>query len=153
MLYENVANERWTDDEYDIRLSKEKEKEKKNSRRCVRCSVHSASRINIYILHLYIHHKATFYMITMNTNDRFNCYCHLFWLLFFIANATIINGFMDNEDMKSASVFFRLSGGFGRNFQAIRCATDQSSYDPSNRLLDIYPEMQGLYHKLTRIRF
>jgi len=91
-------------------------------------------------------------MIAMNMNNRFHCYCYLFWLLYPVVNATIINGFVNNEDTKSASVFFRWSGGFGRNFQAIRCATDQSSEDPSNRLVDVYPEMQCLYQKLKLTR-
>jgi hypothetical protein len=91
-------------------------------------------------------------MIAMNMNNRFHCYCYLFWLLYLVVNATIINGFVNNEDTKSASVFFRWSGGFGRNFQAIRCATDQSSEDPSNRLVDVYPEMQCLYQKLKLTR-
>ncbi len=83
--------------------------------------------------------------MTMNNNDRFNFYCHIFWLLFFVVNATIIKGFVNNEGTQSTPVFFRWSGGFGRNFQEIRCATDQSSEDPSNRLPDVYPEMRGSY--------
>ncbi|CAF1256943.1 unnamed protein product [Adineta steineri] len=78
----------------------------------------------------------------MNSNDRFNCYCYLFWLLFVVVNATTINDFVSNESTKSTLVFFRWSGGFGRNFQEIRCATDQSSEDPSNSLSDVYPEMR-----------
>lgn len=95
-----------------------------------------------------MHYKATFYMIAMNMNDRVNCYCHLFSLLVFLINATFINSYVNNKDIKPTLVFFRWSAGFGRNFQAIRCATDQSSEDPSNRLVDIYPEMKSLYEKL-----
>ncbi|CAF1567131.1 unnamed protein product [Adineta ricciae] len=78
----------------------------------------------------------------MNNSDRSNHCHHLFWLLFFAANATCINGLVNNEDTNSTSVFFRWSGGFGRNFQETRCATDQSSEDPSNNLPDVYPEMR-----------
>lgn len=125
----------------------ERERKRKKSRRFVQCSANSASIIHIYTLHLYTHRKATFYMIAMNINDRFNCYCHLFWSLFFLSNAITINGLVNNENRNSTLVFFRLSGGYGRNFQVIRCATDQSSEDLSDHLVDLYPEMKGLYQK------
>jgi hypothetical protein len=89
-------------------------------------------------------------MIAMIMHDYFNYYCHLFWLLVVVVDAGIINKIIDNKDMKSALVFFQWSAGFERNFQSIRCATDQSSEDPFNRLAEVYPEMQGLYRKLIR---
>jgi hypothetical protein len=128
-----------------IILSCRKRKRTKKSRRFVHCSVHYILHIHNYILRLHIHHKVTCYMITMNNNDRFNCYCQLSWLLLLVVNATIINGFVNDESTKSTAVFFRWSAGFGRNFQEFRCATDQSSADPSNHLVDVYPEMQSSY--------
>jgi hypothetical protein len=89
-------------------------------------------------------------MIAMNMHVYFNYYCHLFWLLVVVIDAGIINKIIDNKDMKSALVFFQWSSGFDRNFQSIRCATDQSSEDPFNHLAEVYPEMQGLYRKLIR---
>ncbi|CAF1361129.1 unnamed protein product [Adineta steineri] len=39
-------------------------------------------------------------------------------------------------------IFFRWSRGFELNGQKIRCATDQSSEDPSGIFLEAYPEMK-----------
>ncbi len=83
-------------------------------------------------------------MVVMNMHNKFNCYYHVFWLFIVVVDANII----DSINANSAPVFFRWSAGFERNFQAIRCATDQSSEDPFNRLVEVYPEMQSLYQKL-----
>lgn len=53
---------------------------------------------------------------------------------------------MNNEDTKL--VFFRWSAGFGQNLETIRCATDQSSEDPSDSLVEIHPDIKGLHQKL-----
>ena len=102
----------------------------------------------IHTLHFYVHRNTSLYMITMLTSDQLNCYCRLIWLILLMISAISVNGSMDHEDENSASVLFQWSAGFGRHFEAIRCATDQASEDPSYSLVDIYPEMQGLYQEL-----
>jgi hypothetical protein len=82
-------------------------------------------------------------MVAMKMHNKFIFYYHVFWLFIVVVDADII----DSINANSAPVFFRWSAGFERNFQAIRCATDQSSEDPFNRLVDVYPEMQSLYQK------
>ncbi len=72
-------------------------------------------------------------------------YAYLFFWLFIIeANAVIINDVVINEDGNVTPVFFRWSQGFELNGQRIRCATDQSSEDPSNLFLEAHPEMKGM---------
>jgi len=73
---------------------------------------------------------------------RFKYTYLFFWLFIIEADAGIINDAMINEDSNVASVFFRWSQGFELNGQQIRCATDQSSEDPSNLFLEAYPEMK-----------
>lgn len=67
-----------------------------------------------------------------------------FWLFIIKVDADIINDAMINEDFNVPPVSFRWSAGFELNAQQIRCATDQSSEDPSNIFLEAYPEMKGM---------
>ena len=82
-------------------------------------------------------------MRTMNKHDGFK-HLYFFWLFASQVNTSIINNIVNEEDSKMAPVLFRWSGGFELNYQQIRCATDQSSEDPSNLLLEVFPEMKGL---------
>ena len=67
----------------------------------------------------------------------------LFWLLVNGVDGGIIEESMVNEDSNVTAVFFRWSRGFELNAAEIRCATDRSTEDPSNRYLRAYPEMKG----------
>jgi hypothetical protein len=76
--------------------------------------------------------------------DRFKYFCLFFWLFVIEIDARIINDVVINEDSKTVPVFFRWSSGFELNGEQLRCATDQSSEDPSNIFLEAYPEMKGI---------
>ena len=80
---------------------------------------------------------------------RFTFSYLLFWLLTSGVDAGVIGVPMGNEDSNVTSVFFRWSEGFELNAGEIRCATDQSTEDPSNRYLRAYPEMKGVYMTVT----
>jgi hypothetical protein len=73
----------------------------------------------------------------------------LFWLFVIEVDTSIINDATINEDSNVVPVFFRWSQGFELNAQKIRCATDQSSEDPSNLFLQAFPEMKGVYIVVT----
>jgi hypothetical protein len=77
-------------------------------------------------------------------NDRSKYFCLFFWLFLIEVDARIINDVVSNEDSKMVPVFFRWLSGFALNGEELRCATDQSSEDPSNIFLEAYPEMKGL---------
>ena len=77
-------------------------------------------------------------------------YVYLFFWLFVIeVDTSIINNIVINEDPNVAPIFFRWSYGFELNGQKIRCATDQSSEDPSNLFPEAYPETKGVYIVVT----
>lgn len=79
----------------------------------------------------------------MNKYDRFTS-LYFFWLFVSQVNTNVLNNIVKEEEWKTTPVFFRWSSGFGLNYQDIRCATDQSSEDPANLLLEVFPEMKGL---------
>jgi hypothetical protein len=67
-----------------------------------------------------------------------------FWLFILEIGAGIIDDAIIIKNTNITPVFFRWSQGFELNAQQIRCATDQSSEDPTNLLLEAYPEMKGM---------
>ena len=80
----------------------------------------------------------------MVNQHRFKYTYLFFWLFVIEIDAGIINDTMINEDSNVAPVFFRWSEGFELNGEEIRCATDQSSEDPSNIFLEAYPGRKGV---------
>jgi hypothetical protein len=73
-------------------------------------------------------------------------YTYLFFWLFIIEIHTgIIDDAIIIKNANMTPIFFRWSQGFELNGQQIRCATDQSSEDPSDRFLEAYPEMKGMW--------
>ena len=82
-------------------------------------------------------------MRTMNKHDGVK-HLYFFWLFASQVNTNLVNSIASKEVSQMAPVFFRWSAGFELNYQKIRCATDQSSEDPSNILLEVFPEMKGL---------
>ena len=71
-------------------------------------------------------------------------YLYLFWLFLNQTNTFVTDSNLKKARSVMAPVFFRWSAGFELNYQQIRCATDQSSEDPTNFMLELYPEMKGL---------
>ena len=69
----------------------------------------------------------------MVNQHRFKYIYLFFWLFIIEVDADIINVATISEDFNIVPlVLFRWSAGFELNAQQSRCATDQSSEDPSN---------------------
>ncbi|CAF1546594.1 unnamed protein product [Adineta ricciae] len=72
-------------------------------------------------------------------------YAYLFFWLFIVEiQAGVLDDAIIIKNANTTPIFFRWSQGFELNGQQIRCATDQSSEDPSSRFLEAYPETKGL---------